>query len=166
MSFPIFFLNWNYPLAVLICEGFFGIGILITAFYIRLIPNVTPAGKPVYEYLKGFEKYIQVAEGHRFAASDPMDAQRIFCNYLPYAFAMGLQNQWIQKFTHILSDATIQQIIASAGGASTISEHLTQSITSSLPVPVGSSGGGSSSGGSFGGGSSGGGHGGGGVSGR
>ncbi len=168
MSFPaiINFVEAKFPADILCGEGLFVIGIFITALYIYLIPNVTPAGKVFYDYLKGFEKYVNIAESRRVEASDSTDSEKIFCNFLPYAFAIGMHNQWMKKFANILSAATVQEVVKSAGGNETISRYLRQNISSSLPVHTSSGGGGGHSSGSFGGGHSGGGHGGGGGGGR
>jgi len=168
MSFPgiAFFAEKSCPLDIIFCEGLFLIGIFVTALYIQFIPNVTPAGKELYDYLKGFEKYIKIAESRRVEASNPLDSERIFCNCLPYAFAIGMYNQWMQKFATILSDATIQKAIECAGGKDTISRYLTEKVISSFPVHTSGGGGSHHSSGSYGGGHSGGGHGGGGGGGR
>ena len=172
LCFPMMmlFFRTKWPVDILCCEGFFAAATFLTALYIHLIPNVTPAGKEFYDYLKGFEKYIKVAEERRVAASNLIDDEKIFCNYLPYAFAIGMYNQWMQKFANILSAATVQKVVADAGGNETISHYLKDRVSSSIRATSsggGGGGGGSSShSGSHGGGHSGGGHGGGGGGGR
>ena len=158
----------GFPLYANVCECIFIIGIFMTALYMLLIPNVTPKGKEFFEHLKGFEKYLNTAEAHRTKESYPADTERIFCEYLPYAFALNLYNQWMNKFTDILSEATIQKCMECAGGTKIISSRLENCISNSWPSYGGGSSSSSSghSGGSFGGGSSGGGHGGGGGGGR
>lgn len=89
------------------------IGLWIAVFYISLIRNVTSSGKKLFEKLNGFKKYINTAEIYRVAASNPLDEERIFCDYLPYAFAMDLHNQWMEKFSKVISLATIEQSTAS-----------------------------------------------------
>ncbi|MBP5403635.1 MAG: DUF2207 domain-containing protein [Elusimicrobiaceae bacterium] len=150
------------------CEFLFMVGLCGTVLYIWLIPNVTPLGKEFFEYLEGFKKYIKIAEVHRVAASNPLEAERIFCNYLPFAFALGMHNQWMKNFTGILSTATIGKCIECAGGTSTVSRELTKHISYSMSTSRGDYSSGSShhSSGSYGGGHSGGGHGGGGGGGR
>ncbi len=151
------------------CETLFLLSMFAILYYSYLIPNVTPAGKEFYALLKGFKKYMKTAEWQRAQASNPLDTERIFCDFLPYAFAMGIHNQWIKKFTGILSEATISEYIERLGGTYTITRGLRENIRDSMPIHYssGSSGGGHShSSGSFGGGSSGGGHGGGGGRGR
>ena len=143
------------------------ISVFVVAAYIRLIPNVTQYGKEYYDYIKGFEKYVTTAEARRVELSNPADAERIFSEYLPYAYAMGLSNEWMQMFTSVLSAATIQESIERVGEIGRVSHHLSRRIGHSMPVHHSSGGGGSSrSSGSFGGGHSGGGHGGGGGHGR
>ena len=145
-------------------DGMLIVGIIITLIYIKLIPNVTHLGREVFEYVKGFEKYIKTAESHRFELSEPIDPKKVFCDYLAYAYAIGLDNKWVKKFSGILSQATVQETLSRSGGISSV-HSLRSSIVNAMPSHSGSSSGGSG-GGSFGGGSSGGGHGGGGGGGR
>ena len=156
MSLPLFILIGN-SMDAKICLILYVIGVFCVALYYTLIPNVTPKGRELFEELNGFKKYIKTAEVNRVAASDPLNAERIFCDYLPYAFAMGLQNKWMKKFTHILSKATIERCTACVGGISAVSSGLVSSVGFSMA---------SGGGGSFGGGCSGGGGGGGGGGGR
>ncbi len=139
-----------------VCECLFILGMWGLSFYSTLIQNVTPKGQGVLSQIAGFEKYMKTAEPNRFAASDPQNAERIFCNYLPYAFALGMQNKWMKKFEKILSKATIERCTARVGGSQYVSFGLAQGISRS----------GGGGGGSHGGGCSGGGHGGGGGGGR
>lgn len=163
----------NYSLAFVLCEVIFVMGIFITALYVHLIPNLTDAGEEYFEYLKGFEKYIKTAEIYRVEESNPADAEKIFCDYLPYAFALGLSNVWMQKFTKIINNINVVENVGDIEDFSRISQRLDRKISSSMPV-YHSSGGSSSwgssdsshSSGSYGGGHSGGGHGGGFIRGR
>jgi len=145
-------------------DGMLIVGIIITLIYIKLIPNVTHLGREVFEYVKGFEKYIKTAESHRFELSEPIDPKKVFCDYLAYAYAIGLDNKWVKKFSGILSQATVQETLSRSGGINNI-DSLSRSIANAMPSHSGSGFGGGG-GGSFGGGSSGGGHGGGGGGGR
>ncbi len=141
----------NSPSAFL-CLVFYIASLWGLGYYMQLIPNVTPLGREFFEKLNGFKKYIETAEVNRFAVSNPMDEERIFCEYLPYAFAMGLENQWIKKFTNTLSQATIDKCVACAGGITAVSGALASGVGSSMPSGSGSGGGGCSGGGGGGGG--------------
>ena len=145
-------------LSVMLCQLFYILSMWGVTCYATLIRNVTPLGKVLFEQMAGFKNYIKTAEVHRVAASDPQEAERIFCDYLPYAFAMGLSNQWMKKFTNVLSKTVVDKCVACAGGAGMISRGLSTSFSRSMPSGRG--------GGSHGGGCSGGGHGGGGGGGR
>ncbi len=103
---------------------FYLIGIWITVFYISLIRNVSPLGRKTFEHLNCFKQYIKIAEINRIAASDPTDEERIFCEYLPYAFAMDLYNQWMEKYTYILSKATLEQCVAPIDNINMVSYKL------------------------------------------
>ena len=65
---------------------------------------------------------------------------------------MGLENQWIKKFTNTLSQATIDKCVACAGGITAVSGALASGVGSSMPSGSGSGGGGCSGGGGGGGG--------------
>lgn len=163
----IFYLFNKWALLVLVPLVLFVLGKevlligIVTYVYVKLIPNVTPLGREVFEYVKGFEKYIKTAESHRFELSEPIDPKKVFCDYLAYAYAIGLDNKWVKKFSGILSQATVQETLSRSGGISSV-HSLRSSIVNAMPSHSGSGFGG----GSFGGGSSGGGHGGGGGGGR
>lgn len=142
------------PPQAILCQLLFVISFWGFALYATLIRNVTPAGKELFSHIYGFKKYMKTAEVNRVDASNPAEAEKIFCDFLPFAFALGLENLWMKKFKRVLSQATLERCTAHAGGVRFISNGLTSSVRSS---------GGS---GSHGGGHSGGGHGGGGGGGR
>lgn len=140
--------------AALICCGAYLLGMWGMSFYVPLIRNVTEQGKHLFAHIYGFKKYMKTAEINRILASSPLEPEKIFCAFLPFAFAFGLENKWMKKFETVLSKATLDKCTATAGG--------TRFITSGLSGCVRNGGGG----GSHGGGHSGGGHGGGGGGGR
>ena len=148
-----FFVGLAGP-SLAVCQVLFVLSMWGLSIYSLLIGNVTPHGKELLAQIAGFEKYMKIAEPNRFAASTPQDTERLFCDYLPFAFALGMENKWMKKFEKILSKAVIERCTAHLGGTRFISTGLTQSISRS------------GGGGSHGGGCSGGGHGGGGGGGR
>lgn len=122
----------NMSLDLVLCQILYAIGSIGVIAYMNLIQNVTPLGKEILEQLTGFRKYIETAEVNRVAASNPTDAKRIFCDYLPYAFALNIQNKWMQEFTNILSKAAIEQCTACVGGITCVSSGLTNTISFSM----------------------------------
>lgn len=148
-----------------ICQGIFLVTIIGFAVYVRIIRNVTVAGKELLAYIYGFKHYLKVADINRIAASNPIQTEKIFCEFLPFAFALDLENTWMQKFESVLSVARMQELTRRAGDKSFITTGLTKSIQRAASSPNSRSNSSRSSG-SYGGGSSGGGHGGGGGRGR
>jgi uncharacterized membrane protein len=151
---------------------FFGIIFAIKLLQIYVNKNtfinykiITPYGFLLLEQIKGFQRYLQTAEQYRTEFSNPQNAERIFTTYLPYAFAIDMQNKWFDKFEGIISSATMQEITQDIGDRNFVSSGLSRTISSASSQSSSSSSGSSSSG-SGGGGSSGGGRGGGGGGGR
>ena len=144
-----------------VCVLCFMICMWVFTYYGSLIRNLTPAGKILFAHIDGFRKYMETAEASRVAASDPLKAEQIFCKFLPFAFALQLQSEWLKQFTTTLSKETLHKCTSCIGGMRFISSGLANRLEYA-------SGGNSSKGGkgSFGGGFSGGGHGGGGGGGR
>lgn len=164
MFFSIFlciFLFMQQALLPWVCQAVFMITATGFAIYARYIGNVTEEGKEMFFKIYGFKHYLKKAEKYRVAASSPLEQEKVFCDFLPYAFAFNMQNQWIKKFENLLSQAVIQQCTQRAGGTQFITGSFVKHISrSSSAQPSSSSGSGHSShSGSFGGGHSGGGHG-------
>jgi len=126
--------------------------------YKKYIAAVTAAGRELMNKIKGFHRYMSVAEEHRVALSNPTDAERIFADYLPYAFAFNMENQWIKEFDGVISAAKIEEYVSRAGGIKFMTNNsLGQAISAAKPSSSGSSSSGSGGGGSSGGGGGGGG---------
>jgi uncharacterized membrane protein YgcG len=132
----------------------------------------TRLGRPIYDALAGFRLYLSVAEKDRMnLLNPPEETPRLFEKYLPYALALGVEQQWSERFAGRLS--------ALEGGADTppgwyrgpswhpanlsgFSSAMGGAFSSALASSASPPGSGGSSGGGGGGGSSGGGGGGGG----
>lgn len=98
--------------------------------YGKLIYNITPKGKEVFEQLDGFKKYIKVAEINRVGVSNPMDDEKIFCDYLPYAYAMNLENEWMKKFS---KSVAIDACVACARGGGAALWAIVRSFCPAMP---------------------------------
>ena len=70
----------------------------MTALFAHLVNNLMLNGVILRDELAAFKKYMTVAERGRTALSDPMAAGKIFCDYLPYAYAFGMESKWFKKF--------------------------------------------------------------------
>ncbi len=98
--------------------GSFGVFILISLLpgflFYYLIPAYTPQGRGYMDEIEGFLEYLKVAEKNRVFASNPTDAARIYCNYLPYAVALDVENKWWNALTAELGEAAAAQLVASS----------------------------------------------------
>ena len=141
--------------------------LLFSLYWFFLIMRAyTPAGQQIMDEINGFKQYLSIGEGTRVQVSDPTDELKIFCDYLPYALALDVENEWIESFEATLTQGQIQQEL-SAHGLSGM-DNLSSSLAglSSACAAASSDGDGGGFSGSGGGGSSGGGFGGGGGGGR
>lgn len=126
-----------------------------------LIRQYSPNGRKIKDALEGFKEYLSIGEAGRVEMSDPTNAQKIFCDYLPYAVALGVENKWIASFEKLLSKSDIQEQLAKCGfncfvGVNTLLSSVNSSLISSCRTQHSGSDGGGFSGGGFGGGGGGG----------
>jgi uncharacterized membrane protein YgcG len=140
------------------------------AFFGASMKRPTMRGRKVLDEMLGFKDYLEVAERDELNLRNPPDkTPELFESYLPYALALGVDQQWAEKFASVFasinesSSVTYQPSWYSGSWntqslsttTSQLSSGLNSAISSSVTPPGSSSGGG-------GGGSSGGGGGGGG----
>ena len=82
------------------------IAIIITSFlsalFVHLINNLMYEGAVLRDELAAFKKYMVIAERGRVSLSDPSIANKIFCDYLPYAYAFGMESEWFDSFKNKL----------------------------------------------------------------
>ena len=146
------------------------IAVIINCLFYELLKAPTLAGRKLLDKIEGFRQYIDIAERHELDFKHPKGrSPELFEEYLPYALALGVEQQWGESFADVLAQAQ-----ASSGGytptwyhgshwnnsnigsfTSSLGSSFTSALASSSTAPGSSSGGG-------GGGSSGGGGGGGG----
>lgn len=145
-----------------------------------LMKAPTKKGRKALDAIDGFREYLSVAEEDRMNLENPPEkTPELFEKFLPYALALGVEQQWSEKFDDVLTAAgegQENQIYTPSfysGGRSGLEYALTGATlgaaiggalasSSIAPSASGSSGGGGYSGGGGGGGFSGGGGGGGG----
>ncbi len=147
------------------------VGTLILFFMLLMRP--TKLGRALLDEALGFEEYLEFAEKDEMNLRNPPEkTPELFERYLPYALALGVQQEWAERFARIFAELggpndTAWQPSWYNGswnnfdlGNTTqrLSSSLGTSISSSVSPPGSSSGGG---GGGFSGGGGGGGGGGG-----
>ena len=143
---------------------------LVFRIFSKLLKAYSPEGRQLADKIEGFRMFLATADENRFnVMSPPKKSLELYEKYLPFAIALGCENEWGQKFEDIINTAVIGGAVASTSFAqsmrrdsdsfsSSFASSFSGAISSASTPPSSSSGGGSS----FGGGSSGGGGGGGG----
>jgi hypothetical protein len=143
------------------------------SFFAIIMKRPTLRGRKLLDEILGFKDYLEIAEKDELNLRNPPEkTPQLFEAYLPYALALGVDQQWAQKFAAVLTAAqqagenTYQprwfngslNTMNLSGATHQLSSSLNSAISSSVTAPGSSSGGG---GGGFSGGGGGGGGGGG-----
>ncbi len=155
--------------------GYVGLAILVLAIavnvvFFKLLEARTPLGRSVADEIDGMRRYLTVAEKDRLAFHHPPErTPEHFEKLLPYAIALGVEDEWAKQFSDVFARLTEEKRTyhpnwyhgdrfqpGSMGG---LGRGLGSSLAAASVSPSSSGG---RTGGSFGGGSSGGGGGGGG----
>lgn len=132
-------------------------GIAVTAYIVGLaviFKRRTIKGYEALFHLKGFKLFLSVTDTERFAFHNaPQKSPELFMEYLPYAIALGVEQQWAKVFADITlpSPAWYDGNGTVAFSAVALSDSL-NGFASALASSSASSGGGSSGGGGGGGG--------------
>jgi len=145
--------------------------VVVNVIFSRLLKAYTTRGRQLLDKADGLKLYMTVAEQERLDVLNPPDrTPQLYEKLLPYALALGVEQQWSEQFADVLAKAQAEGYQPSwyvgpgfyiggyTGFASSLGNSFSSAI-SSASTPPGSSGGG---GGGFGGGGSSGGGGGGG----
>jgi len=67
--------------------------------FLFLLRAPTPAGRQVMDEIEGFQRYLGTAEQDRLdRMRSPTLTPEVFEAFLPYAYALGVQNSWCQRF--------------------------------------------------------------------
>ncbi len=161
-------------------SGYATIAILIVVIFLNvlfywLLKAPTLFGRKEMDKIEGFKLFLSVSEKDELNFRTPIDkTPELFEKYLPYALALGVENQWAERFASVLNtDLAPEQggyrpgwysgtanwaALGATGFASSLSSSFSSAVSSSSVPPGSSSGGG---GGGFSGGGGGGGGGGG-----
>jgi uncharacterized membrane protein YgcG len=147
--------------------------LLTVAFFSVIMRRPTARGRKVLDEMLGFRDYLEVAEKDEMNLRNPPEkTPQLFEAYLPFALALGVEQEWAEKFAGVLEsirgpDGRSYQPSWYSGtwnssslsrNIGSVSNGLGSAISSSVTPPGSSSGGG---GGGFSGGGGGGGGGGG-----
>lgn len=137
---------------------------ILNYIFSMLMKAPSPAGQQILDSLEGFKLYLSVAESERMnMLNSPKETPELFAQCLPYAMALGVEQQWSERFEHILAQSQYRPSwYRSASSATRFDQVLSSSFSSALasagtqPGSTSGSGGSGSSGGGGGGGGGGG----------
>ena len=92
------------PVAVLV----FVVILLVHAAFGYLLRAPTLEGRKLMDQIEGFKLYLEVAEKDELNLRNPPElTPELFERYLPYAMALGVENEWSERFARAL--AVMQQ---------------------------------------------------------
>lgn len=144
--------------------------VIVLKIFSYLLRAYSPEGRKLVDKIEGFRMFLATTDEKRFdLMSPPKKSLELYEKYLPFAIALGCENEWGQKFEEIINTAAVGGAVGTSAFSQSFSKDshnfsssfassFSGAISSASTPPSSSSGGGSS----FGGGSSGGGGGGGG----
>lgn len=162
-----FFGMWmlSQALSLWVC-ALYVVGIAMCAVFQHLLKRPTLDGQKRRDEILGFKKYLSVAEADRLELENPPErTPELFERFLPYALALGVENEWSEQFSDVLTAAsqsaerlspTLPGALAANPSSFTGSFASAISSASTSPGSSSGSGGGGSSGGGGGGGGGGG----------
>jgi uncharacterized membrane protein YgcG len=86
------------------------LSILMLGLFIWLMRAPTLAGRKVMDHIEGFRMYLDTAEQDRLdRMQSPRLTPEVFETFLPYAYALGVQNTWCQRFEREMPEELRQQ---------------------------------------------------------
>lgn len=154
---------------------FFLVGAVMNGIFYHLLKAPTLAGRKILDQIEGFRWYLKVGEKDRLNLENPPQrTPELFEQFLPYALALDVEQEWAEQFAEVLTKAGQDETsyhpgwysgaawstLGAVGFTQALGNSMSTAISSASVAPGSSSGG--SGGGGGGGGSSGGGGGGGG----
>ncbi len=138
--------------------------IAVIILFAKIMPKRTPYGNEILGKLRGFKRFLETAEKTQLESLVSQNPE-YFYNILPYTYALGVSDVWINQFETIALQAPNWYDSSNDFDLHTFGSFMTStmaSATTAMSSSPSSNSGGSSGGSSSGGGSSGGGSGGGG----
>jgi len=76
------------------------LSVIMHAMFTFLMRAPTPAGRRIMDEIEGFKIYLDTAEQDRLdRMKSPELTPELFEAFLPYAFALGVENHWCDRFS-------------------------------------------------------------------
>ncbi len=174
-SISVFTLLWMTNVGLFHVVIFAVLALVTHGIFAWLIPAPTVPGRKVMDAIEGFQMYLETAEKEELNLKHPPEiTPQLFDAYLPYAFALGVDQEWSEQFDRATRTrdpdadgyrptwfhSSTGSRMSTSGLTSAVGAGLSSAIASASTPPGSSSGSSSSGGGSSGGGGGGGGGGG------
>ncbi|MGK2925813.1 MAG: DUF2207 domain-containing protein, partial [Lysobacterales bacterium] len=81
------------------------LSLLLHGLFVFLMRAPTPAGRSVMDEIEGFRRYLDTAEQDRLdRMRSPALTPEVFEAFLPYAYALGVENAWCKRFARELPE--------------------------------------------------------------
>ena len=75
------------------------LALVMHAMFIWLMRAPTPSGRRIMDEIEGFRMYLDTAEQDRLdRMKSPALTPEVFETFLPYAYALGVENHWCERF--------------------------------------------------------------------
>jgi len=84
--------------------------VLLHGLFVFLMRAPTPAGRQVMDEIEGFKMYLDTAEQDRLdRMRSPALTPEVFEAFLPYAYALGVENNWCRRFAREMPEEVQKQ---------------------------------------------------------
>ncbi|MGP1253119.1 MAG: DUF2207 domain-containing protein [Kiloniellales bacterium] len=85
--------------------------LLVVGLFWHLLKAPTPLGREVFDQIEGYRLYLSVAERDRLnvLTAEPEMTLEAFEHHLPYAMALGVEEQWSGRFLAAARPASLEQ---------------------------------------------------------
>jgi uncharacterized membrane protein YgcG len=86
--------------------GILAAGLVLNGMFYFLLKAPTLSGRHILDQIEGFRRFLSVAESDRLNLENPPNrTPALFDRFLPYALALGVEQQWAQQFADVLASA-------------------------------------------------------------
>jgi uncharacterized protein (TIGR04222 family) len=94
----------------LVWVSYLVLSLALHGLFFFLMRAPTPAGRIVMDEIEGFKSYLDTAEQDRLdQMRSPALTPEVFETFLPYAFALGVENNWCKRFAREIPEQARQQ---------------------------------------------------------
>lgn len=82
--------------------------VIMHLVFLWLMKAPSPRGRRLMDKSEGFKLYLEVAEKDELNLRNPPDmTPELFESYLPYAFALGVEQQWADQFSEVFAKLAV-----------------------------------------------------------